>query len=169
VKDALENLGYTALAVLAYLLLTLVVTLVLGRVDMAWALCKGFVVLWLIVAIEQTLQGTVQKVMRWSELEHLGVVIFNVLMVLGLCLAWAAFVALEVTRSVQGIGWLAVGLLYVLGLVGAWLGFGVVTGFFTGSLYRLAGLAVTVLGFVAFGLFPALAQGAFGWFFALGQ
>jgi hypothetical protein len=93
----------------------------------------------------------------------------NVLLTLGLCLAWAAFVALEVTRAAQGIGWLGAGLLYAFGLVGVWLGFGVVTGFFTGSLYRMTGLFVSALGFVGFALFPALAQAAFGWFFALWQ
>jgi hypothetical protein len=70
---------------------------------------------------------------------------------------------------VQGMGWLGAGLLYGLGLVGAWFGFGVVTGFFTGSLYRMAGLVVSALGFVGFVLFPAIAQGVFGWFFALWQ
>jgi hypothetical protein len=82
VKDTLENLGYIALAMLAYLLLALVVVLVLGRVDMTWALCKGFVLLWAIVAAEQALQGVAQNALRLSELEHLGVVVFNLLMAL---------------------------------------------------------------------------------------
>jgi hypothetical protein len=167
VKDALENLGYVALAMLAYLLLLLVPGLVLGRVELVWALGKGFGLLWVFLALEQAVQGVVQKTLRLSELEHLGLVVFNLLLVLGVCLVWSGFVAVRVVQAVQGTGWWGAGLLYGLGLVGAWLGFGVVTGFFTGTLYRLAGLVVTALSFVGFVLFPALAQGLFGWLFVL--
>jgi hypothetical protein len=169
VKNTLENLGYVALAMLVYLLMLLVISLVLGRLELAWAICKGFGLLWVVVATEQVVQGVVQKVFGWSELEHFGVVVFNLLVALGLCLAWSAFVVLEVTRSVQGIGWLGAGLGYGFGLIGTWLGFGVVTSFFTGSLYRMVGLAITGLGFLGFAMFPAVPQNVFGWFFALWQ
>jgi hypothetical protein len=169
VKDTLENLGYVALAVLAYLLVALLVTLVLGRVELAWVLTKGFLLLWVLLFVEQAVQSFVQRVLRLSELEHWGLVLFNLLLTLVLCLAWSAFVSLEVTRAVADMGWLGIGVLHLLGLIGAWLGFGAITSFFTGTLYRMTGLAVAVLGYVGFAIFPNLAQGICGWFVALWQ
>jgi hypothetical protein len=167
VNDALEKMGYVALAVLAYLSVALLATLMLGRIELAWVLAKGFLMLWVFLYLEQIVQAIVQKTFHLSELEHLGVVLFNLFLTVGFCLAWSAFLALEVTRAANG--WLGVGVLHLLGLVGAWLGFGVITSFFTGTLYRMTGLAVAVLGYGGFAIFPASAQDIFGWFFALGQ
>jgi hypothetical protein len=168
-KDTLENLGYVILAVLAFLVMVLLATLILGRIELAWALTKGFLLLWAFLFAEQAIQAFVQRVLRLSELEHWGLVLFNLLLTLVLCLVWSAFVSLEVTRAVADIGWLGIGVLHGLGLIGAWLGFGAITGFFTGTLYRISGLVVSLLGYVVFAIFPNLAQGIFGWFFVLWQ
>src|ERR1044072_90264 len=75
----------------------------------------------------------------------------------GACIqtGWSAFAALAVRDFTSNAGaWLSVAL-YFAGLLSCYVPFPVVSAFYTGQIYKLVNLAVALVGFAAFCLWPS--------------
>jgi hypothetical protein len=79
-----------------------------------------------------------------------------------LVLGWSAFAALAV-QGAGAAGWV-VGLLYVIGFLASYIAEQVVTVIFNGTIYQMANLALALVSFIVFSIWPAGAHFLFGWF-----
>jgi hypothetical protein len=150
-KDELENIGILAGVTLAFLVFSSVLTLIIGRFEFTWGLTKGFAVLWLALFIVPSVQNFFLRLIRSNMYEKSGIYVGSNLLFTSLfCLIWVSFIVLLVQLNFSNLGWLALILLYGLGLLSSYVGFGVVTAFYTGTLYRMVALILTIL---AYGLF----------------
>ncbi len=151
-----------------FLVVVGIFTLILGKPELAWALTKGFALLWLMLLVISQVHNFFLRLIRASiDSKYALFVGSNVLVVMVFCLVWTAFTVLQVIGQNTGLGWLAVGVVYSLGLVSSWIGFGVVTTIYNGTLYQLFGLFITAVSYIVFCIFPNFATQLFGWFFAL--
>jgi len=57
--------------------------------------------------------------------------------------------------------------LYFTGLLSCYVAFNVVSAFYTGQIYKLVNLAVALVSFAAFCVWPSAARASFGWFFRI--
>jgi hypothetical protein len=80
---------------------------------------------------------------------------------------WSAFAALAARDSASAAGAWAAAVPYFTGLLSCYVAFNVVSAFYTGHVYRLINLAVALVAYAAFCLWPAAAGAAYGWFFRL--
>ncbi|MEY4531643.1 MAG: hypothetical protein RLZZ156_2364 [Deinococcota bacterium] len=167
-REDLENVAILAGVTVVFLVVTAILTLVLGRLELTWALTKGFLLLWLMLLVISEVHNFFLRLIRANV--HNKYELFvgsNVLVVMVFCLVWTAFNVLQVLGQTMGLGWLTTGIIYFLGLVSSWIGFGVVTTIYNGTLYQMLGLFVTAFSYVIFCIFPNFATQLFGWFFGL--
>jgi hypothetical protein len=80
---------------------------------------------------------------------------------------WSAFAALLVRNFVADTpGWLVV-CLYAVGVLSCYVACVIVGAFYMGALYRMVNLALAILSFIMFSLWPAAGRAIYGWFFDL--
>jgi hypothetical protein len=148
-KDELENISILAGVTLAFLVFSSLLTLIIGRFEFTWGLTKGFAVLWLALFIVHGVQNFLLRLIRSNMYDKSGIFVGSNLLFSSLfCLIWVSLTVLQVQLNRSDLGWFALVLLYGLGLLSSYVGFGVVTTFYTGTLYRMVGLVLTVLAYV---------------------
>lgn len=167
-RQDLENVMILAGVTVVFLFFSGILTLILGKLELTWALTKGFLLLWLMLLVVSGVHNFFLRLIRSNIHDKAGLFVgSNVLVVMVFCLVWAAFNVFQVIGQSTGLGWLANVMVYFLGLVSSWIGFGVVTTIYNGTLYQMLGLSVTAFSYVIFCIFPNLATQLFGWFFGL--
>ena len=167
-REDLENVAILAGVTLVFLVVLGIVTLILGRFELTWALTKGFALLWLMLFIISELHNFFLRLARANVHNKYELFVGSNLLVVSIfCLAWAAFNVLQVVALSTNLGWLAVGMVYFLALVSSWIGFSVITTIYNGTLYQLFGLGLTAVSYLIFCVFPNFATQLFGWFFNL--
>jgi hypothetical protein len=142
----------------------------LGDAWLALRFAKGGLVFWLVLFLTAVLLARVQKKLDWDLYSHSDAyVISGVVISAFLQAGWSAFAALavrDVTSAAQHAS-PSTALLYFVGLLSCLVALQVVNAFYTGHIYRFANLAVAVLSFALFGVWPAAARAAYGWFFRI--
>jgi hypothetical protein len=167
-REDLENVAILAGVTLVFLIVCGLATLILGRFELTWALTKGFLLLWLMLFLISELHHFFLRLAR-VNLHHKYELFVgsHLLVVTVFCLIWAAFNVQQIRMQSTGLGWLAVGTVYFLGLVSSWVGFSVVTTIYKGTLYKIFGLILTVAAYIIFCVFSSTITLLFGWFFNL--
>jgi hypothetical protein len=89
----------------------------------------------------------------------------NILILAGVRLAFLVFSSLVTLLGIQPMleraDWFSTAMLYLLGLLSSYVGFSVVAAFYTGTLYRMATLGLTVVAYVVFCFQPLWANALF--------
>jgi len=141
-----------------------------GDAALALRLAKGGLVLWLVLFVTAVVLARVQRKLDWDLYSHPDAyVISGVVLSAFIQAGWSAFAALAVGESASAArhAWPSTALLYFVGLLSCYVAFSVVSAFYTGHVYKFVNIAVALLGFALFGLWPAAARAAYGWFFRL--
>ena len=169
-EDQKELFDYLFAIVLNFLFLALTTLLLwlLGKTTMAFRLVKGFWCFWAVLIITASLLAVVQRIFRMDLYSRSDAYVISGLAVSS-CLqaGWSAFAALVVQNSVTGAPiWMMI-ILYAGGFLSTYVACVIVGAFFTGTLYRMVSLALGVVSFVVFSVWPAAGNAIYGWFFDL--
>lgn len=168
-KELFEFLLAAALSLL-FVALSALVLWPLGDAAAALRLAKGGLVLWLVLFVTAFVLARVQRKLDWNLHSHPDAYVISAVALSAFLQAgWSAFAALAVRDSADAArhAWPSAALLYFVGLLSCYVAFNVVSAFYTGHVYKFVNLAVALLGFTLFGLRPAAARAAYGWFFRL--
>lgn len=170
-QDDQEDLYGLAFALaLNAVFLTLIALLLwpLDRSAMTLTLAKGYVVFWVIVSVTALALFSAHKLLRVDLYARADAHMISNLLVGGLMQAgWSAFAALAVRNPAAAAPVWAALLLYAVGLLSCFVAFNVVSGFYTGQIYRIINLPLALISFVVFGAWPALGRLTYGRFFEL--
>lgn len=120
-----------------------------------YAVVYDNVLLWVLLFVSIQVVSLLCKVFRWSNDATVPLII-NVFIVIILLLLSGLLLAWYTQASFEALGTWQRGVLHVLGFLYAYLMFAVVTSFYTGSIFKLVGLAVALLSYLVFAFFPAL-------------
>jgi len=140
----------------------------LGDAWLALRFAKGGLVLWVVLFVTYFVLAFVQRKFDVDIYSHADAYVISAAAV-GACIqtGWSAFAALAVRDFAPGAGaWAAVAL-YFVGLLSCYVAYTVVSAFYTGQIYKLVNLAVALVGFALFCVWPAAARAAYGWFFRI--
>lgn len=142
----------------------------LGDAALALRFAKGGVVLWVVLFLTFVVLAFVQRRFRVDIYSHGNAYVISSAVVGAVIQAgWSAFAALVVRDFASSAGaWPSV-VLYFFGLLSCYVAYTVVSAFYTGQVYRLVNLAVALVSFAVFCVWPAAARAACGWFFRLFQ
>lgn len=166
IEEEASSLLIIAAVNFAFLFVSTIILWLVGHAALAWQFAKGYALLWLLLLVISPLLNFIQRMFRLNLYDNAKVFVASNLLVSGvLVLGWSAFAALAV-QNAGATGWVA-GLLYVVGLVASYIGEQVVGAIFNGTIYQLANLALALMGFIVFAVWPALAGNLFSWFFNL--
>jgi|SRR5687768_13533389 len=151
-----------------FLLLVTLLLWPLGRVGMAWQLAKAYWIFWTAVIVTACVVAVAHRIFRMDLYSHANAYIITALVTSGfLQVGWSAFVAPIVRDAVAGAPvWVAI-VLYVISLVSCWVAAVIVAAFYLGALYRMVNLALSILSFAVFSVWPAAGSAIYGWFFEL--
>lgn len=142
----------------------------LGDAALALRFAKGGVVLWVVLFLTFVVLAFAHRKLRIDIYSHGNAYVISTAVVGAVMqTGWSAFAALAVQDFTQGAGTWASFILYFAGLVSCYVAYAVVSAFYTGQIYKLVNLAVALVSYVLFCLWPAGASAAFGWFFRLFQ
>jgi hypothetical protein len=157
---AAQNLLFVALAAL--------ILWPLGDAALVPRFAKGGLVLWGVLCVTRVALALAQRKLRVDMYSHFDAyVISSASLGAFLQAGWSAFAALSVRDfDANANAWPAV-VLYFVGLLSCYVAFNVVSAFYTGHIYRLINMAVALIGFAAFCVWPTAARAAFGWFFRI--
>jgi hypothetical protein len=127
----------------------------LGRVGMAWRLTKAYWMFWAAVIIIASLVALAHRIFRMDLYSHANAYVITGLVTGGfLQVGWAAYVAPIVHDAAVGAPvWVAI-VLYVISLVSCWVASVIVAAFYLGTLYRMVNLALAIVSFIVFSLWP---------------
>lgn len=140
----------------------------MGKLAVAVRLMKAYVIFWGITVFSVVVLYQVQRMLRVSaERNFAAFLISNLLLGLTLLAGWSAFSSGVVNEAVADAGVGVTIVLWVVGLVSGIAAHVVVTTFHNGTIYTLSNLIVVVVGFVVFGVWPAVARVTYGRFFNL--
>ena len=157
---AAQNLLFVALAALILRLL--------GDASPALRFAKGGLVLWGVLCVTRVALALVHRKLRVDMYSHFDAyVISSAALGAFLQAGWSAFAALSVRDFAANASAWPAAVLYFVGLLSCYVAFNVVSAFYTGHLYRLINIAVALVGFAAFCVWPTAARAAYGWFFRL--
>jgi hypothetical protein len=167
-KEARTDLMVAVFLTVAFLAVAALALLPMGRWRLLLTWGRGYLVLWGAILGLSTLLVFAMRALRINADDHFDAYLLSNGALTGLLVAaWAAWVALLVDGAAAGAPTWAAVLLYALGLVSSWNGFGIVTMFYQGSFYKRIGLPVSVLGFALFAAWPPAARATFGRLFGL--
>lgn len=157
---AAQNLVFVALAALALW--------PLGDAALALRFAKGGLILWVALFLTFIVLAFVQRKLDLSIYSRADAYVISGAAVGAFLQAgWSAFAALAVRDYVSAASaWHAVAL-YFVGLLSCCVAFNVVSAFYTGHIYKFVNVAVAVVGFALFCIWPAAASAAYGWFFRI--
>jgi hypothetical protein len=168
--DQKELFDYLFAIVLNAVFLLLIALLLwpLGRAGMAWRLTKAYWIFWTAVIVIASLVALAHRIFRMDLYSHANAYVITGLVTGGfLQVGWSAFVAPIIYDATAGAPvWLAIAL-YAAGVVSCWVAAVVVAAFYLGALYRVVNLALAIVSFVVFSVWPAAGGAIYGWFFEL--
>ena len=166
-KELFDYLFAIALNIV-FLALTALLLWPLSRTIMAFRLAKGYWTFWAILIITVSLLALVQRIFRMDLYSHSNAYVISGLAVSGFLQAgWSAFAVLVVQNSVAVAPiWMMI-ILYAAGGISTYIACVIVGAFFTGTLYRLFTLALGIVSFMVFTVWPAAGNAIYGWFFEL--
>jgi hypothetical protein len=151
-----------------FLLLVTLLLWPLGRVGMAWQLAKAYWIFWTAVIVIACVVALAHRIFRMDLYSHANAYIITGLVTSDfLQVGWSAFVAPIIYGSVSGAPVWMVIVLYAVGAVSCWVAAVIVAAFYLGTLYRMVNLALSILSFVVFSVWPAAGSAIYGWFFKL--
>lgn len=142
----------------------------LGGARLAMRFAKGGAVLWAVLFVTFVVLAFVQRKLKVDIYSHGNAYVISSAAV-GACIqtGWSAFAALAVSDFASSASaWSSV-VLYFFGLLSCYVAYTVVSAFYTGQVYKLVNLAVALVGYAVFCVWPAAARASYGWFFRLFQ
>ena len=151
-----------------FLVLTALVLWPLGRATFALRLTKGYWIFWTVVIMTTMMMVLAQRFFRMDLYSRFDAYVISGLALSGFLQAgWSAFVALALRNSVTDAStWMAI-VLYAIGVISCYVAAVIVGAYYTGGLYRLVNLALAILTFGVFTIWPTLGAAIYGWFFEL--
>lgn len=166
-KELYEFL-FAAVLNLVFLALAALVLWPLGDAALALRFGKGGLVLWAVLFVTFIVLAFVQRKFDLSLYSHANAYVISSAAVGAFLQAgWSAFAALAVRDYASAASlWHAVAL-YFVGLLSCYVAFNVVSAFYTGHIYKFVNVAVAIVGFALFCIWPAAASAAYGWFFRI--
>ena len=168
-KELFEFLLAAALS-LAFGALAALALWPMGDAALALRFAKGGVVLWVVLFVTHVLLSFVQRKFKVDIYSHADAYVISAAVVGAVIqTGWSAFAALTVRDFTPSAGAWASVVLYFTGLLSCYVAYSVVSAFYTGQIYKLINLALALVGFAVFCLWPAAARAAYGWFFRLFQ
>lgn len=166
-KELFEFL-FAAVQMLLFDALAAFVLWLMGYAALALRLTWGGLVLWAALCVTFVPLAFVQRKLRVDIHSHPDAyVISSALFGAFVQAGWSAFAALAVLDFASAAGARAAFVLYFAGLLSCFVAFNVVSAFYTGQVYKLINLAVALVGFAVFCVWPVAARAAYGWFFRL--
>jgi hypothetical protein len=153
---------------LVFVALAALVLWPLGDAALALRFLKGGLVLWAVLLVTYLALRFVHVKLRVDIYSHPDAYV-NSSAAVGAFLqaGWSAFAALAVRDFASGASVWHAAALYFAGLLSCYVAFNVVSAFYTGHVYKFINLAVAVVAYAAFCVWPAAARLVFGWFFRL--
>ncbi len=151
-----------------FLALTTLLLWPLGRATFALRLAKGYWIFWTVVIMTSVLMVLVQRLFRLDLYSRFDAYVISGLALSGFLQAgWSAFVALVIRNSLTDASiWKAI-VVYAIAVVSCYVAAVIVGAFYVGGLYRMVNLAVAVVSFVTFTIWPSSGAALYGWFFDL--
>ena len=127
----------------------------LGRVGLVWRLTKAYWMFWAAVIVIASLVAFAQRIFRMDLDSHANAYVITGLVTGGfLQVGWAAYVAPIIHDAVvDGSVWVAI-VLYAISLVSCWVASVIVAAFYLGTLYRMVNLALALVSFIVFSVWP---------------
>lgn len=169
-EDQKEFFEYLFALVLNTVFLLLIALLLwpLGRAAMAWKLTKAYWVFWTAVIAVSCLLALVQRIFKMDLYERGNAYIITGLAVSAfLQVGWSAYAAPVIHGATTAASVLVMIILYVVGVISAYVAAVIVGAFYLGGLYRLVNSALALLSFIVFSLWPAAGRAMYGWFFSI--
>lgn len=169
-EDQKELFDYLFAIVLNIIFLGLLAMLFwpLGRATLVFRLAKGYWYFWAILIVTSSLLVLVQRIFRMDLYSHADAYVISGLALSGVQQAgWSAFAAVVVSNSVANASVWVMIIMYGVGVVSSYVASVIVGAFYMGGLYRMVNLALGILSFVIFSVWPAAGDAIYGWFFDL--
>lgn len=169
-EDQKELFDYLFAIVLniVFLALTALLLWPLGRTITAFRLAKGYWTFWAVLIITTSLLVVVQRILRMNLYSHShAYVISGVVLSSFLHAGWSAFAVVVVQNSVAGARVWTMIILYAAGGLSTYVACVIVGAFFVGTLYRMVTLALGIVSFIVFSVWPTAGGAIYGWFFDL--
>jgi hypothetical protein len=169
-EDQKELFDYFFAIVLnaVFLALTALLLWPLGRTMIAFRLAKGYWIFWTVIIVTALLLALVHRIFRMDLYSRSDAYIITGLIVSGFLQAgWSAFAVLVVQNLVAGAPVWVMIILYATGALSTYVACVIVGAFFTGTLYRFVSLALGIVSFIVFSVWPAAGSVIYGWFFDL--
>ncbi len=166
-KELFEFLVALVLNIL-FLALSALLFWPLDKLMLALGLAKGYGILWVIIFVTAVLLNGVHRFFRMNIYDRANAYILSTLAVsCFLQVGWSAFAALMVHSFVTGGPvWTGV-ILYLVGVLACLIAFFNVSSFYSGQIYKLVSLPLTLVSFLVFSIWPASCRLIYGWFFQL--
>ena len=169
-EDQKEFFDYLFAIVLNAVFLLLIALLLwpMGRATMALTLAKGYWIFWTAVIVTACVLALLQRIFRMNLYDHFHAYVITGLIFSGFVqVGWSAFVAPVVQNFVAGAPiWMAI-ILYGVGVVSCWIACVIVAAFYMGSIYRMVNLALALVSFIVFSVWPNAGGVMYGWLFNL--
>ncbi len=153
---------------LIFLALTALVLWPLDKATMTLHLAKGYWLFWIVMVVTSGVLLLLQRIFRMDLYSRFDAYVISALVLSGFLQAgWSAFAALLVRNFVaDATGWVAV-IVFALGVLSCYVACVIVGAFYMGGLYKMVNLALAILSFIMFSLWPASGRAIYGWFFDL--
>jgi hypothetical protein len=136
----------------------------LGKLRALVSLGKGYgVLLGLVFASGFIVMGAMHGLFRAIRVDPGRGWGFTIRVLLGctlsglLAVGWSAFAALVFSGAASGAPWWAAALVYLGGAISAYVAFALITIFYQGSIYKMNVLALVLVSYVVFAIWPAAA------------
>jgi hypothetical protein len=117
----------------------------------------GNVILWIILIVTIQLMTWFCKIFRFTLQDNIPL-FTNILIVVILLLFSSFFISWHTQDSFANLTLWKQRFLHVFGFLYAYLTFAVVTGFYTGNIFKIIGLFVSVISYFIFSFFPELTE-----------
>jgi hypothetical protein len=169
-EDQKELFDYLFAIVLNIVFLAIIALLLwpLGKATMAFRFTKGYWYFWTVLIVTSSLMVVAQRIFRMDLYSRYNAYVISALIVSGVQqVGWSAFAALVISSAVAGAPiWMMI-ILYGVGLFSSWVATVIVSVFYMGTIYRMVNLALGILSFIVFSVWPDAGRALYGWFFNL--
>ena len=140
----------------------------LGKAMLAFRLAKGFGIFWLVTVVTAFALYRIQRLFHVDTDTHVNAyVISNASLSVFLLAGWSAFAVMTAHSFVGGIPMWQATVIWLTGLLSSVVAFVVLTSIYRGAVYRLINIALSLVSFVIFAIWPASGRALYGWFFDL--
>lgn len=168
--DQKELFDYLFAIVLNIVFLALIALILwpMGKATIAYRLTKGYWIFWSAVILASAALALLHRIFRMDLYSRSDAYIISGLVVSGfLQVGWSAFAAPVVHDSIAHTPIWMIAILYVAGVLSCYVASVIIAAFYIGSLYRMVNVALAVLSFIVFSVWPSAGGAIYGWFFNL--